>query len=552
MITSGVFASLLYDSKQLKLVDVNRLPVSVCGVLGRQLQTVSTVGSLRADIAKRLRRTLQPEWILTADIAVVALALDGLQACAPQLITGNDLGSFAMRLMNLEVAVGGPYRRASRQSSRVGTQDDNRADVADATIDPFTNACIAQCLEWMAGPLPNVLNHIVACTPGVKKIDIADWALFIAVCASDEMRRGASAITDIVRSIDLVEAALCAQIIHCSVLHSSQQSSDVAEGIHRYCFEELPSFSEPFQTNTRSMLEQVMSVDTNHEISQLAWYYGNALESAGTKSSIVALPTVSPHTYAQLGTANIYAWAAYTIYDDFLDNEGQPTMLGTANYAFRAMIRYYQGAVPNNPAFQLFVERILTTVDQANSLETTYYRLPVTSRALTLETLPDFGVRDLLADRALFHALGPMAVLVSSNRAAIGDAAWEHTLQALRHYLISRQLNDDIHDWQKDLRAGQATYVVVELLRHLNLKPGSYAFDWLLPQARERFWQEVLSQICDTALEHVALARSHLKQGPPLTARGAFLGLFDYVEGSLREAQYKRQQSQALLQTLRR
>jgi len=227
-----------------------------------------------------------------------------------------------------------------------------------------------------------------------------------------------------------------------------------------------------------------------------------------------------------------------------LDDEGQPSLLGTANYSYRAMIRHYQHAIPSDKPFQDFVEHCLMQVDEANAFETTFYRLPVAGNIITVKQLPDYKDCNLLADRALFHILGPMAVLSQTGIARIGDTIWSCTLQALRHYLIARQLNDDIHDWIKDLKAGQASYVVTALLRYLNVTPGVYSIMQLLPYAREQFWQHVLPLICNVALEHIAKARSGLRQGLQLTQHNDFLGLFDYVENSIIAAQKKHYQSQ--------
>jgi hypothetical protein len=313
----------------------------------------------------------------------------------------------------------------------------------------------------------------------------------------------------------------------------------LAAHVRRQCLRLEPQLSEPFYSNTRSMLEQVIQADTNQEISQLAWYYGSALR---------ALPTaINPEVYVRFGTANLFAWSAYTIYDDFLDGEGRPTLLGTANYSLRAMLRQYYAALPAASGFNEFVEHVLTVVDQANAYETSYMRFAVTHQAVTIERLPDFGGCDLLADRALFHIIGPMGVMAA---AGIGsdDERWQHTLQAFRHYLIARQLNDDIHDWVKDLEAGQATYVVVELLRFLNVTPGTYALERLLPYARQQFWQAVLPRVCETALDHIAAARRELAYGLPMTAKNHITRLFDYTEDSMLAAGLERQRSQAVRQ----
>jgi hypothetical protein len=284
-----------------------------------------------------------------------------------------------------------------------------------------------------------------------------------------------------------------------------------------------------------------MKSDGNHEISLLAWYYCDALDGVkvadGRKLCV------------RLGAANIYAWAAYMIYDGFLDGEGHPEQLGTANQCARAMVRMYHAALPGAVEFHAFVEQVLLAADQANSLEVASHRMAVSPLSVTVGELPRFDDLDLLADRAMMHIIGPMAVLYASGNSKVGDDIWSHTLQAFRHYLIARQLNDDIHDWADDLQSGQATYVVVKLLRFLNITPGYYTFSQLMPVAKRHFWLDVLPLVCDTALGHAADARRLLRLGMPLAENNGIDGLLGRVEGSMRAALEQREQGRELLQS---
>lgn len=530
MLHSWRYAQAMYDPTQLKNLDISTLSVAACAVLGGLLRDVPEAAGLRRSIADRLQRLLQTEKIQMGDIGLLALVIDGLQACAPGQIEADTTMLFIRRLVACEAGIGGPYR----------------SDEAELEVDPAANACVVQCLDWLAAIPDNSLAFLTMAMPELEVTAVADWGLAAALEQQVGIRPVSVVSKQLLDHLSVLTAATCLHIMRSAEAHlDDDRTADMAlaRDIHAHCLRNLPQFSQPFETNTRQMLQELIRVDTNHEISQLAWYYGDALAD----KNILQVSGSQPLMYLDLGAANMYAWAAYTIYDDFLDDEGQPTMLGTANYTFRAMVRHYQRALPNDPAFQKFVEHCLTLVDEANTLETTFYRLPVAGNSITIQQLPDFNDGALLADRALFHILGPMAVLAHTGLVHIGDSVWDHTLQAFRHYLIARQLNDDVHDWVKDLQAGQASYVVVELFRYLNVTPGTYNISQLLPYAREQFWQHVLPLICNIALEHIARARSDLQQGLQLTNNNAFIGLFDYVEDSMLAAQKKRAQSQALV-----
>jgi len=520
MIASWQLAALMIDRTDIDNVDSQRLPLLVCAWLAGLLPAVPVLANIRQAVADRLQAAAKsPAGLEAYELAAV---MDGLKACRPSAIDGKLIARLAVALVGAETSVGGPYCRTGA-----------RLEVTD-------NAWIAQCIARLAAPLPKVWAYLNAELPDLEIVEDTDLALWAALHAADD----SLARRELEPHLALIVQALCWHIVfkglhHVDSARTVQQK--MVQQIHDYSFELLPQFSQPFDGYTRRMLSQVITADANHEISQLAWYFGDALTWQAS---------AQPELYIRLGAANLYAWAAYTIYDDFLDEEGQPPMLGTANYSLRAMLYQYQSAL-SDPAYGQFVEHALATVDQANALETSQFRLVRHDHMLVVDDLPDFGDCSLLADRALFHILGPMAILRASGRAEVGDEAWQAALQAFRHYLIARQLNDDIHDWAKDLQAGQATYVVVELLRYLNLSQGYYPLAHLLPHARRQFWQYVLPSVCDTALYHIYQARACLKRSVNMTANNHIDNLFDYVEQSMRAAQEKRADSQLLLRTFR-
>lgn len=467
---------------------------------------------------------------MSADLGEVFAALDGLQAYDDKLVTGSDVASAAQRLIQSEVSVGGPYYSSGYSSG-------NR-------LSPVANACVAQCLIWLAAPLPKLMEYLTQNVADLR-IESSDYILTSIIAAHQTGFLYDKEYDYVQQYMHLLRAALGSEIQVCYWQHQLDPvpnvplpiKADIYPNIYHKYLEQTPLSQTPFGINTRAMLEQVVQADANREISQLAWYYGTAL---------IGIPQIHAGTYEILGLANIYAWAAYTIYDDFLDEEGQPVMLATANFSMRSMVRLYHGALPDSDVFQAFVERVLCIVDEANTLETTTLRFAVSDTIITIDRLPDFGECAILADRALFHVLGPMGVLAATGVVA-GDMAWDKTLAAFRHYLIARQLNDDIHDWVKDLRAGQATYVVVELLRYLNVTPGCYAYNELLPYARQQFWQHVLPQVCETGMAHISAARQLLGDALPLSDNNRVTDLFNYVEDSMRAAKALRIRSRDML-----
>ncbi|HSX05998.1 MAG TPA: hypothetical protein VLF69_06010 [Candidatus Saccharimonadales bacterium] len=509
-------------------LQVESLPISVCGLLSSLLPATQPLARLRADLARSLRERLKPDWLQTTELAAVCAALDGMHAYDSSLVTGSDMAMIIERLLAAESAAGGPYYDS------------------DGSLQASTNACIDQCLRWLAQPLPGVSRFLADFEPFGQPASITKAERTVLICLQASTATGLPFLVQQVRQhSELLIAALMAGVVATADKALSEPSGlalePFASTVHTLASEALVTRAEPFTTKTRAMLELVAAVDSNHEIAGLAAMYA-AVQPRQSSS-------ISAKLLSQLGIANVYAWGAYTIYDDFLDDEGDPTLLATGNHLLRAMVRMYGTALPALPDFQSFVEQTLTTIDAANTRETSSLRFTIAGGTITIGELPDYGEAALLADRALFHITGPMGVLAAGGE-PVNSPTWQATLEAFRHYLIARQLNDDVHDWVADLQAGQASYVVVALLRHLGVTPGSYTVAELLPYARQLFWQEVLPAICDYAIAHVIAARQL-----PVVDQAAFTGshlngLFDRVEGSMRAAKADRNTGYELLQQL--
>lgn len=498
-------------------IDVTTVPAMVAGLWASLLPATYLLRPLREQLARQLRATLQPAWAETAPLRELCAVLAGLHAVQSQAITGADVAALVQRLVQAETAVGGPY-----------------AD-ADGSVRELTNALVQQCLTWVAEPLPNLSAFLVSTDPELADfadITPAERTLLAVLRPTGDTPALLQEHARLLLSAQL--AALAAA--HTVAPQPRTSLSHIARTVYAHTLHRFTISTEPFAAATKHMLERVIAADADHEIALLPVMYG-----------ATRVNPVPQKLYEELGIANMYAWAAYTIYDDFLDEEGDPKSLATANYLYRAMSRTYREALPHHTAFQQFVEQVLTTVDTSNTLETSKFRFAVTPERITITTLPDHGNGSLLADRALFHAIGPMAVLAAEGE-AVGSTTWTQTLDAFRHYLIARQLNDDIHDWADDLRAGQASYVVLAILRHLGISPGVYHLDELLDQARSVFWQGVLPGLCDTALSHIAAAQHIPCPAPDLFAQSPLAHLFDTVATSMHAARQKRDFSRDLLQ----
>jgi hypothetical protein len=208
----------------------------------------------------------------------------------------------------------------------------------------------------------------------------------------------------------------------------------------------------------------------------------------------------------------------------------------------RRSLDNFSEALPSNSDFNRLVRQTFDTIDSANAWELAHCRFKVRRNQLVVGKLPDYGNLAKLAERSLGHALPPMAVL-AATRIGVDKVPGKHLLQALRHYLIARQLNDDAHDWPEDLSNGHITPVVAMLLTKLKTKPGNHALPELLTDARRQFWHSTLPEVCRLMRRQVRLSRQALHRSGLLAPDNVISGLLDGLEASI--ADTLRQQSQA-------
>ena len=97
---------------------------------------------------------------------------------------------------------------------------------------------------------------------------------------------------------------------------------------------------------------------------------------------------------------------------------------------------------------------------------------------------------------------------------------------------MARQLNDDIHDWAKDLRSGHCSYVVTKLLKGVKINKGSYAHQQLHDHLQAYFWQKGFLEISTDILNEVAAAKNAFKKITRLNQTADFWKYLNAIEYS--------------------
>lgn len=246
--------------------------------------------------------------------------------------------------------------------------------------------------------------------------------------------------------------------------------------------------------------------------------------------------TAGPGLLARLGLASLYGWIAYTIYDDFLDQEGSPWQLPLANTALRELTLILHGILPGDKAFNQTVESVLDGMESANCWEVTHCRAAVEGGSLKIAALPDYGNLGRLAERSLGHALAPLALLHASvPRPARESRA---LLNFFHHYLIARQLNDDAHDWETDLARGHINSVASLLIKayHPGKRQVTLELSEAVPEMRKIFWSQKIKTVSGNIFEEARKARTFLAGCPSIWQPENLLRLLRPIELSARKA----------------
>ena len=285
------------------------------------------------------------------------------------------------------------------------------------------------------------------------------------------------------------------------------------------------------ESQAEVILKSILKMNDKNQITLLPYFF---------KSALGKNEMLSDKLLISLGAANTYGWMAYTIYDNFLDEEGDPKTLSIANIALRELTIIFHDILPENMKFQKLFCRILDELDGANAWEATHCRIRIKNEKICLgNTIPRFGNYERLAQKSLGHALGPLAMLFLLGYQE-KSLEVKSLLDFFVHYLVSRQLNDDAHDWEKDFKNGHINPVCALLIRTYKLKikknKGNFALAELIPKLQELFWYEVVVNTCKLILKHVALARISLNRLSIMENQALFQQLLNSIEQSARQA----------------
>lgn len=428
------------------------------------------------------------KWAREAPLDEVCINIADAYLKDKHSLDGSLLAGLATRIIASEVQPGGPYKNTS------------------GIIDPYMNLAICYLFTALKKPL-GFTDSLLRKVRGRQPVSLKTQTLLIKFDQLSDVKIKASPV------------------------------STISEQSYRLAKSELNKLPKPTRNLSLSFLERLQAADKNREIPLIPSLFFDSLSS----------PYPTP-PLARLGEANIYCWIAYTIYDHILDGKPIIEYLPIGNIAMRLALQRYQALFPKAHPFQQKIIDTFTGMDTANSWELGHCRFLKEGNAITISRLPSYGSLDFLAQRSLGHALGPLAIATILSHTTQQTKSIE---KALYHYLIARQLSDDIHDWQEDIRAGHSSSVVTYILKSQATKAGLYPLDPLVEKMRTNFWQHSMQATNDLIQHHVGLAKHHFAKSHLLKKEGGIINLVSRLEAIATESSKEKERYEAFSSSYR-
>lgn len=272
------------------------------------------------------------------------------------------------------------------------------------------------------------------------------------------------------------------------------------------------------------------TIKGNHDkqMSLMPFWFKEALGKRAEK--------ISDDSVARLGLMNIFFWTAFIIYDDFWDEEGIPKILPIANLFTRDFIGFFRGLFPGDSEFNLFFLRLMDDLDSGNTEILINFRSKAEGGRIKIpEVIPDYGDYRIVYEPSSAHILGPVAIFYELGY-GLNTEEVRDLIGYFKNYLIAMQINDDIYDWEEDLRRGHLSTVAVMLLNDLERKGGQIDITRDIDELKKVFWLKTLPKACKIVIEHTERSRQSLKRISILENPAPLDNLIDMIENAARTA----------------
>lgn len=436
-------------------------------------------------------------WIEDEELLDSALVIFAIYNYHKTEIDGVCLAHFTNKMLANEVEVGGPYYGSNQE------------------VDILTNFVISKLFNAFGSPLPNVEKFLKSRRP-LSFADGNENIIYGLLQSSDPEH--------VTSEMPPTMPFLAEALTHKKLIKGIQPKiSPIYKIVSENVYNDLQNISSPIKDRALIVWKMINQTDTSHEITEISKYFANSLLNHPK--------SFTQDLYVNLGMANFYVWMAYTIYDDLIDEEGQIDLLPVANIMLRKALGIYAQLSHKNPLLLQEIFESFDKMDEANSWELAHCRYEVNNDKIKIGRLPAYSNYQLLANRAWGHILGPVVIL---SRLQITTAQRQMDIQkGLEHFLIAKQLSDDLHDWNSDFQKGHISTTAAYLLKAIKIKPGLHSVSELTKRMQEYFWSGGVKEINKIILRHLAHSKRYFKKSALLDLEGEF---FIYIFGPLAES----------------
>lgn len=351
--------------------------------------------------------------------------------------------------------------------------------------------------------------------------------MFIEKVSQGETNYGGSAACTIAAVIEAIET----RDQKISNKNISEKHFEKMEHIRKRALHMLSELPEIMHSGLDKAIESIQKSSAGGEVFLIGFKFYENLNPILRKD-------ISESYVLDLCAANVLGWIGYGIYDDIMDDHGDPSLMALGNACARAARNQFTEESLPKPVREI-VAKILNEIEAATLWERIYARSHPC----------DYGDLSVLWKKSLGHAIGPLLIGAkvspdnTNNQAAI--------LKFFQHYLIARQLNDDAHDWADDLQQGRVNPIGAMVLDHDPVSSKKFSDAGKLdPDSglQQLFWDAVIDRAVELIRNHRNQARDALSQITILADSSFLEDLLIPLERAADMAIFERDRTQVFLE----
>ncbi len=287
------------------------------------------------------------------------------------------------------------------------------------------------------------------------------------------------------------------------------------EKIFKLAKNELKNLPKRFQEEIIKVIKETAKNNPDKQMLLLPYYFYKSLDLESSQEFNQEKFKEKEKLITKLGLINAYFWSAFIIYDDFWDEDekARPKLLPVANFMSRNLIEFYFSEFQKYKDYQKYYQEILNNLDYANFFETINGRFKNDLRENKKLNLEEINLINYKNYKIKFfpagaHILGPLLMM-----AHLGFKVKSKEIKNLENffinYLIARQLNDDIYDFEEDLARGNLSSAINETLIQAKLQGYKQVNE---AELKKIFWLKTLKILSKEIIKKTKLAENYLKK----------------------------------------